>query len=103
LTIIGVLQSGDPVYNFLAGVAWIMMLAGMLIVAILTIVAGQWTGWRRFAPLAAVLMIPLGAGIGSLLANTDAMSWLTFLGFLAPGLAIVTYPAAATDDAAAIA
>lgn len=39
---------------------------GMLIVAILTLAAKRWLGWRKFTPLLYVLAIPVGAMVVSL-------------------------------------
>ena len=34
---------------------------GLLIVTVLVLIAQRWKGWRRFAPLIALLAVPVGA------------------------------------------
>ncbi|HLB47210.1 MAG TPA: hypothetical protein VJL59_09285 [Anaerolineales bacterium] len=63
---------GTPIYFGLASIAWLAMLAGMLVVGILTIAAKTWRGWRRFVPLLAIVLYPIGYGIGSAI-GSDAI------------------------------
>lgn len=76
LRLIGLIQSSEPLYDTLAAIAWIGMLAGMLIVGILTIAAKTWKGWRRFVPLLAIVILPIGFGVDA------AMGSQTFAGML---------------------
>ena len=68
----GFITSGTPIRFVLASIAWLPMLAGMLLVGILTIAAKTWRGWRRFVPLLAIVMYPIGYGIGSAI-GSDAI------------------------------
>lgn len=76
--------------SLLNGIAWIGMLSGMLVVAILTIAAQQWRRWRRFAPLTSVLMMPVGFGIGGVVGNVGIGGVLAFVGFGLLGLVMAT-------------
>jgi hypothetical protein len=83
LRVLGFLNTGDPLYNLFATVAWVAMMAGMLIVGILTIAAKVWQGWRRFVPLITVLFIPVAMGVGIALNNnilvTGIIGWTPWL------------------------
>ena len=68
----GFITPGTPVYFALTGIAWLPVLAGMLLVGILTIAAKTWRGWRRFVPLLAIVMYPIGYGIGGAI-GSDAI------------------------------
>ncbi len=65
----GLLTADAPVYLMLTAIGWLTMLAGMLVVGILTIAAKSWRGWRRFVPLLTIVMLPIGFGIGALSGN----------------------------------
>ncbi len=67
LRLAGLISVDLTLFVVLASIAWISMLAGMLLVGILTIAAKTWRGWQRFVPLLAVVMLPIGQGIGSAL------------------------------------
>ena len=47
LALAGFIIPDDSLYGALAGIGWVAMLAGMVLVGILTIAAKTWTGWRR--------------------------------------------------------
>ena len=93
LTLGGLISPGDTLYTVLASIGWIMMLVGMLIVGIMTIAAKNWQGWRRFAPLLAIVLAPVGLGIGALASsqNLDLGGALAFSGFLLLGIVIATF------------
>ena len=61
----GFITPGTPIYSVLVWIAWLAMLVGMLVVGILTIAAKRWQGWRRFVPLLAMVMFPIGLTIGN--------------------------------------
>lgn len=69
LMVAGFVTPGTPAAFTLAGIGWIPMLAGMLLIGILTIAAKQWHGWRRFVPLLTLALFPVGYGIGGLVGN----------------------------------
>jgi hypothetical protein len=55
--------------NSLAGVGWLVQMAGMVVVGILTIAAGIWRGWRRFVPLATIVSAPITFAISDAIGN----------------------------------
>lgn len=73
-----------PATNPAAGVAWLLILLGTLIVGILTLVARAWPGWRKFTPLICILAIPttllLGPLVGQISTTLFGLSWM-LLGF----------------------
>lgn len=76
--------------NTVAGFGWIFLLAGMVLVAILTIAARQWQGWQRFAPLLTVIAVPLGFGMGAALGNLTLGTALLFALWILLGYAVFT-------------
>ncbi len=66
------------------------MLAGMLVVGILTIAAKSWRGARRFVPLLTVLMLPVGFGIGALSGNETIGGVLFFASWVLLGFVVAT-------------
>ena len=103
LTLGGLITPGDTLYNILASIGWIMMLVGMLIVGIMTIAAKNWQGWRRFAPLLAIVLAPVGLGLGALTGSQNLGGALAFSGFLLLGIVIATFnPAPAPKGIRAI-
>lgn len=54
------LAGGYESVKGIGAVGQILAQVGTLVVAILVIAAGEWTGWRKFAPLLAVVTIPIG-------------------------------------------
>lgn len=68
--------------NTLAGIGWLALLAGMVVVGILTIAAKTWQGWQRFVPLSTIVAVPIGAGIGSAIGNLvlgGAIVWVCWI------------------------
>jgi len=98
LTLGGLVASGDTLYTVLASIGWIMMLVGMLIVGIMTIAAKNWQGWRRFIPLLAIVLAPVGLGIGSLVGSQNLGGALAFSGFLLLGIVVATFKPAPTAE-----
>ena len=90
LRLAGIVPLGTPVNNALAAIGWIGILAGMLVVAILTIAAKTWTGWRRFAPLLTIVFIPLALGVGSLIGDMKLSGAVAYLAFILLGVVIAT-------------
>ncbi len=86
----GVFALGTPVNSALAGIGWIAILAGMLVVGIITIAAKTWTGWRRFIPILTVVLIPVAFGLGSLTGATRASGAVAYLAFILLGFVIAT-------------
>ncbi len=93
-----VITLDDSLGNILPAIGWIMMLAGMLIVGILTIAARNWQGWRRFVPLLSILVIPVGLALGARLGNDDVGGAISFTGFLLLGIVIATFQSAPAPD-----
>jgi hypothetical protein len=98
LTLGGLILAEDTLYNILASIGWIMMLVGMLIVGIMTIAAKNWQGWRRFVPLLAIVLAPVGLGIGALTGSQNLGGALAFSGFLLLGIVIATFEPAPTPE-----
>ena len=73
-----------PTTNIFAGIAWLFILLGMLLVAILALVARTWAGWRKFTPLLCILAIPmlfvLAMAVGHWADPIVGFSWI-LLGF----------------------
>jgi hypothetical protein len=90
LEVAGFYKIGDPLNNTLATIAWIGILAGMLIVGILVIAAKTWKGWQRFVPLSTIVAVPIGLGIGAAVRNTQIGGALIFLVFFVLGYVIST-------------
>lgn len=90
LRIAGIIPLGTPVNNALAAIGWVAILAGMLVVSILTVAARTWTGWRRFVPLLTVILIPLAFGLGSLTGETRMSGALAYVGYILLGYVIAT-------------
>jgi hypothetical protein len=90
LRVAGVFPMGTPVNNALSSIGWIAILAGMLVVGIITIAAKTWTGWRRFTPLLTIVFIPIGLGLGSITGATRASGAVVYLAFILLGFAIAT-------------
>lgn len=90
LYLLGLVNGEDPLYSMLSAMGWIGILVGMLVVGILTIAARTWSGWRRFVPLLAVVMVPVAFGIGQALGSLDMGALLFYSGWLLLGLVIAT-------------
>ena len=71
--------------------AWPLSHLFMLVIGILTLRAGVWKGWRRFAPLVVGLALPAGIAAASAAgqqAMGAAFGSMTAAGFLALGYAV---------------
>jgi hypothetical protein len=101
LDVAGVAAEGTALESGLATLAWVSLLAGMLVVGILTIAARSWQGWRRFVPLLTALAAPIALAVGA--ATNWSLAYGGILGYLfyiLLGLAIATAepaPAAAQN------
>ena len=87
----------DALYNTLAGIAWIAVLAGMLVVGILTIAAKRWSGWARFAPLLPSVMFPISLAIGGAIQNSYVSTLLGWLPWILLGYLIATMDSASVQ------
>ena len=66
------------------------MLAGMLIVGILTIAAKTWKGWRRFVPLLAIVILPIAFGLDAAMGSQRFASALVAVPWVLLGYVIAT-------------
>jgi hypothetical protein len=96
LRLTGFSTLNDPLNSTLAGIAWVAILAGMLVVGILTIAAKNWKGWRRFVPLLTVVMIPVSFGIGEVIRIQDLDGALVFAIWVLLGYVIASAKPAPT-------
>ena len=80
----GLIGNDHPIF----GVAWLLEVAGMVLVAILTLAAKTWRDWRRFTPLLAVVAVPIGFGLGSLVGNLGLGTGLIYLFWVLLGYAV---------------
>jgi hypothetical protein len=96
LRAVGVIPVDAPIIGPLAGIAWITMLAGMLIVGILTIAAKSWHGWRRFVPLLTIVMMPIAFGIGALTGISALAGALFYASWVLLGFVVATAEPAST-------
>jgi hypothetical protein len=76
--------------NTLAGIGWLVEMAGMVLVGILAIAAKTWTGWRRFIPLLTVVTAPLAFGLGSLIGNITLPVKLVYATWIILGYLVAT-------------
>ena len=86
----GLLTADTPVLGVFAAIGWIAMLAGMLVVGILTIAAKSWHGWRRFVPLLTIVMLPVGFGIAALSGSGTIGGVLFFASWVLLGGVVAT-------------
>ncbi len=77
-------------FDVMVAIGWISILAGMLLVGILTIAARVWHGWRRFVPLSTVLTIPLSVGLNAVIGSMTGSAVLPFLIWVVVGYVIAT-------------
>ena len=89
LDIVGVM---GPATNPVAGVAWILILLGTLIVAIFALVARTWPGWRKFTPLICLLVIPVMLAGGPAAAPLFGLSWVVLGYAVLTSTASVSFP-----------
>jgi hypothetical protein len=91
----GILELATPITpetDPLAGIAWLVQLAGMLLIGILTIAAKTWHGWRRFAPLLCIVLAPVALSLPRGLGTPFVFAAWVLLGYVvatatyAPGL-----------------
>ena len=82
---------------------WVVQMAGMLLVGILTIAARRWRGWRRFVPLLTIVLVPISFALGQAI---DDLSWaaaIIYLAWILLGYAVATAaPAPSAERAAAV-
>jgi hypothetical protein len=90
LEVVGFIRLDDSLYMTLSGVAWIAMLAGMLVTGILTIAARTWSGWRRFVPLVAVVMFPVALGIAQTVGSLYVGAFFGYAPWMLLGYVIAT-------------
>ena len=98
----GFSELGDPLNNSLAAIGWVAVLAGMLVVGILTIAAKTWSGWRRFVPLLTVVIVPIAFGIGQAVGSQNLTGVPAFAVWMLLGYVIATVePASALQQSLA--
>jgi hypothetical protein len=90
LKALGLLDSSNALYMTVISVAWLAVLAGMLIVGILTIAAKTWKGWRRFLPLLTVVMLPISFAISAAMDSPYLGAILGYLPWILLGYVIAT-------------
>jgi hypothetical protein len=83
------LSGPDTVFDTVSA---LLILAGMVVVGILTIAAKHWTGWRRFAPLLAILMFPIAIVVRSATHATGIISIFMGAGMMLFGYAVLSSP-----------
>ncbi len=66
----------EPATNLFAGIAWVLILLGTLVVAILALAARTWPGWRKFAPLTCILAVPLVVLVAPVGAPLFGLAWV---------------------------
>ena len=74
----------------LISLGWLLYMVGSLLLAILTIAAGTWRGWKRFMPLVAFLGILVTPVLGDLIGNIFYVSWIAYAPWTAIGYAVFT-------------
>lgn len=90
LEVVGLIRLEDSLYMTLGGVAWIAMLAGMLVTGILTVAGKTWRGWRRFTPLVAVVMFPVALGIAQTVGSLFVGAFFGYAPWILLGYVIAT-------------
>ncbi|MFN8472012.1 MAG: hypothetical protein U0822_07465 [Anaerolineae bacterium] len=65
-----------PTNNGPVAVGWLLIMAGTLLVALLTLFSPVWSGWRKFAPLLCVLLIPPSFLLGPLATPLGSLPWI---------------------------
>jgi len=69
-----------PMTDPLAGIGFILILAGTLLTAILVLITRTWAGWRKFTPLICLLSIPvmilLSMVVGEVATVLFGLSWV---------------------------
>ena len=86
LQLAGLIGADHPIF----GVGWLLEVAGMVLVAILTLAAKTWRDWRRFTPLLAVVAVPIGYGLGALVGNLGLGVGLIYVFWVLLGYAVRT-------------
>jgi hypothetical protein len=84
LQAVGILDGNNPAF----GIFWIVILLGLLILGIAVLWARTWAGWRKFVPLACVLVLPVMIALGSVVGNISSV--LFSLAQIALGFAVLT-------------
>jgi hypothetical protein len=86
----------SPIIMAFAGIAWIGMFTGMLVVGILTIAAKTWRGWRRFVPLLTVVSLPISFGVDALIGSPSIGAALIHMSWVLLGFVVATAEPAST-------
>ena len=74
--------------NLAFGVFWILVMEGLFMTGIAVLVAWKWTGWRKFAPAACLLVFPVMIQLGSVVGSISNI--LFSLTQVALGFAVLT-------------
>jgi len=83
------------------GVGWVVQMAGMLLVGILTIAARRWRGWRRFVPLLTIVLVPVFFALSRL--DIPAFAAVFYGAYVLLGYAVATAEPVPTSERAATA
>ncbi len=85
------LDANNPVIIILASLGDLLSPAAWLVIAILTIAAKSWHGWRRFVPLAIVLAFPLGIVVSVSMGLVGVFGIINYAAAALLGYAVQTY------------
>jgi hypothetical protein len=96
-----ILRLASPMSNPLVGPAWLLILIGTLLAGIFALIARTWVGWRKFAPILCILVVPafilLGALTGGVANLLFGAAWVVL------GYAVFSSDAAAAQGAPVVA
>jgi hypothetical protein len=81
------LSGPDTIFSMTSA---LLILAGCLVVGILTIAAKQWTGWRKFTPLLTCLMFPIALLVRSATQTTGLISIFMGAAWMLLGYAVLS-------------
>lgn len=83
-SLLDVLGLSRNIMDPFVAVAWVLILVGTLLTGILAAMARTLPGWRRFAPLLCILVIPVFFLLGSYAGPLFGISWILL------GIAVAT-------------
>jgi hypothetical protein len=92
-----ILRLATPNSNPLIGVAWLLILVGTLLAGIFALVARRWVGWRKFAPILCILVVPVFVLLSTLIGEAAMLLFGT--AWVALGYAVFSSDAPAAQGA----